>query len=356
MIEKKISDKILFLGPPYKNPKGGIASVLFLYSRLFESFNFIPTTNMGNFIENLSCFFLAIFKFLYYLLNQNIHIIHIQGASKISFWRVSIFICIAKWFNKKVIYHIHGGGFKSFSLQHKKSVSYIFSKCDVIVALSPNWKQFFEQEFHHKNVRIIPNLIDIPIEDHSDRDNNVIQFLFLGKICEKKGIFDLIDIIDENKDTFEGKMKLIIGGNGETERLEKTIKDKKLNKIIQFIGWVNGEKKIEILNKSHVYILPSYIEALPISILEAMSYHLPIISTRVGAIPDIVHNNENGFLVNPGDKDALKNAISEMISATPEKRENMGQRSFILVQPYLSIHVSKNLEELYMSLLKDDQI
>lgn len=353
MIGKTTSDKILFLGPPYKNPKGGIASVLYSYSRLFESLNFISTTNMGNFIENLSCFFLAIFKFLYYLLNRNIHIIHIQGASRISFWRASVFICIAIWFNKKIIYHIHGGGFKSFSLKHKKSVCYVLSKCNVIIALSQNWKQFFEKEFHHKNVRIIPNIIDIPLEDHSIRDNRVIQFLFLGKICEKKGIFDLIETIDENKDIFEGKMKLIIGGDGDTKRLEKFIKDNKLNEIIQYVGWINGEKKIEILNKSHVYILPSYVEALPISILEAMSYNLPVISTRVGAIPNIVYNNENGFLIAPGDKDALKNAITEMISVTPEKRESMGKQSFNLVQPYLSIHVEKELEELYMSLLKD---
>ena len=147
-------------------------------------------------------------------------------------------------------------------------------------------------------------------------------------------------------------MILIIGGNGETDRLIKIIKDKKLDEIIRFAGWVNGEKKIEVLNKSHVFILPSYIEALPISILEAMSYNLPIISTRVGDIPDIVINNENGFLINPKDKDALKNAISEMLSVTPEKRIKMGRRSFNLVQPYLSIHVEKDLEELYLSLLK----
>lgn len=352
MIKGTISNKILFLGPPYQNPKGGIAIVINAYSKLCESFNFIATTNLGGFMSNLICFIKALIIYHFYLLFRNIHIVHIQGASYISFWRAAVFICIAKFFKKKIIYHIHGGGFKCFSSQHKKSVQFIFSKCDVIVVLSTKWKVYFEQEFQCKDVKIIPNIIEYPREDHSNRENYPIQFLFLGKICGQKGVFDLIDIIDENKDTFKGRMILIIGGNGETDRLIKIIKDKKLDEIIQFAGWVNGEKKIEVLNKSHVFILPSYIEALPISILEAMSYNLPIISTRVGDIPDIVINNENGFLINPKDKDALKNAISEMLSVTPEKRIKMGRRSFNLVQPYLSIHVEKDLEELYLSLLK----
>ena len=356
MIESEISNKVILLGPPYKNPQGGIASVLFSYSKLFEKFNFIATTNMGNTTSNLLCFIKAILLFIYYLVFHNIKIVHIQGASKISFWRAAVLICIAKLLHKKTIYHIHGGGFKSFSLQHKKAISYVFSKCDVIVALSMNWKRFFEHEFNLDNVKIIPNIIETPQENHTNRNETIIQFLFLGKICNEKGIFDLIEAIDENKNFLIGKMKLIIGGNGETNRLERIIKDKKLDEIIQFVGWVNGKKKIETLNKSHVYILPSHIEVLPISILEAMSYHLPVISTRVGAIPDIVINNENGFLVNPRDKVALKNAISEMISFTPEKREKMGQQSFNLVQPYLSFHVEKILEDLYLSLLKDTKI
>ena len=352
MIAKSISEKILFVGPPYENPKGGIAYVIYAYSKLFEPFHFIKTTNLGHSVNNIICLIKALFIFLYKICNPNVQIIHIQGASKNSFWRAAIFICIAKLFHKKTIYHIHGGGFKSFSLQHKKAISYVFSKCDGIVALSMNWKRFFEHEFNLDNVKIIPNIIETPQENHTNRNETVIQFLFLGKICNEKGIFELVEVIDENNNSLIGKMKLIIGGNGETNRLERIIKDKKLDEIIQFVGWVNGEKKIEALNKSHVYILPSHIEVLPISILEAMSYHLPIISTRVGAIPDIVINNKNGFLVNPRDKDALKNAISEMISFTPEKREKMGQQSFNLVQPYLSFHVEKILEDLYLSLLK----
>jgi glycosyltransferase involved in cell wall biosynthesis len=349
MISKDITDRIVLLGPPYKNPKGGIASVLFSYSKLFETFNFISTTNMGNTLENLLCFIKAIFIFIYYLIFRNIRIVHIQGASKISFWRASVFICIAKWFNKKVIYHIHGGGFKTFSLQHKKVVSYIFSKCDVIVALSSSWKQYFEEEFLHENVLVIPNIIDFPIEDHSKRNNAVLQLLFLGKICDKKGIFDLVDIIGENINIFDGKLRLVIGGNGETERLEKTIGDKKLQEIVQFVGWVNGKEKIDLLNNSHVFILPSYIEAYPISILEAMSYHLPIIATNVGNIPEMIQDGVEGYLVEPGNKKQIFHTLLKVINLSTSL-EDMGSKGYLRCKEHIPSNVENELAQMYQIL------
>jgi len=350
MIEKTISNKVLFLGPPYKNPKGGIAIVINAYSKLCESFNFIATTNLGGFMSNFFYFIKALIIYHYYLIFRNIHIVHIQGSSFMSFWRAAVFICIAKLFKKKIIYHIHGGCFKDFSSQHKKSVQSIFSKCDVIGVLSTKWKVFFEQEFQCKDVRIIPNIIEYPREDHSNRENYPIQFLFLGKISERKGIFDLVNIIDENKNTFEGKMKLIIGGNGETDRLEITIKEKKLDEIIQFAGWVSGEKKTSLLNNSHVFILPSYIEAYPISILEAMSYHLPVIATNVGDIPEIIHDGKEGYLVEPGNKTQILNAIMNAFNS-PTSLMEMGNKGFERCKVHLSNNVEKELTQLYNSLL-----
>lgn len=67
-----------------------------------------------------------------------------------------------------------------------------------------------------------------------------------------------------------------------------------------------------MLNGADVYVLPSYKEGLPISILEAMSYSLPVISTRVGGIPEIIMNGKNGLLINPGDKEALYESIIKL--------------------------------------------
>ena len=98
------------------------------------------------------------------------------------------------------------------------------------------------------------------------------------------------------------------------------------------------------------FILPSYNEGLPISVLEAMSYSLPVISTTVGGIPEILKNGENGFIMEPGDKDAIYHAV---VSLMEDKSlcKDMGKKSFEKVQVHLPEYVEKQLETLYDSLL-----
>lgn len=113
---------------------------------------------------------------------------------------------------------------------------------------------------------------------------------------------------------------------------------------------MSGDKKIQIINEVDAFILPSYNEGLPISILEAMSYNLPIISTSVGGIPEILKNGYNGFLIRPGDKKALKNAILTLIN-NPSLRKEMGKHSQEMVQPFLPTTVEGQLRTLYKELL-----
>lgn len=125
-----------------------------------------------------------------------------------------------------------------------------------------------------------------------------------------------------------------------------------LNDIVSFEGWVSGDKKINLLNKVDAYILPSYHEGLPISILEAMSYSLPIISTNVGGIPEILKNGENGFIITPGDKDAIYRAILELMN-NEKLRMDMGKASYSKVQEHMPGFVERQLNDLYRSLLNE---
>jgi len=101
-----------------------------------------------------------------------------------------------------------------------------------------------------------------------------------------------------------------------------------------------------------IYILPSYNEGLPMSILEAMTYCLPIISTPVGGIPEAVHDGVNGYLINPGDCKALAEKI-ELLATDKPLREQMGLASYKLVQEKFDINVIiKQLKEIYQDVLK----
>ena len=351
MINKETSKLILTIGCQWKRPKGGIAVVLNSYSRRFPEFNIIVNSNGKNAIANLLQLIYSLVAItLKLVFCRSIRIVHIHTASYNSFKRSALFISLAKFFKRKVVIHIHGGGFKEY---YEKNTSFVHKnllKCDTIIALTEYWKEFFKG-LGFKNVIVVPNIVDSPIIQEKKYHDDKVHILYLGLITKAKGIYDLLDVINEHKVEFDGKITLHIGGNGETITLQNIIKEHGLSNIVKFEGWVSGEKKLELLNNTDVFILPSYTEGLPISILEAMSYKLPVISTPVGGIPEVVKDEENGFLITPGDKKALYNTIIKL-ATDKEQRMSMGELSYKKVQPHFPENVSARLENIYKELLK----
>ena len=340
---------ILTIGIDYRVVRGGVAAVENVYSTFYQPFNHVTTTVTNGQVKKLLVLCKAILQFLYWMLfHPEIKIVHVQGSVGASFWRKAIFIYIAKFFHKKVVWHMHAGRFAVFYQQHRYAVRKVVDKSDVIIALSEYWKEYFKNEFPTKRVEIIKNVISAP-RVHKQQ-TGYFTLLFLGLLGKNKGIYDLLECIRDHKVEFQGKLKLYIGGNGEIEHVKQLIKEYGIADIVIFEGWVSGDKKIELLNKSDAYILPSYKEGLPISILEAMSYGMPIISTPVGGIPEIVSNGENGYLVEPGNKEDIYKAIMSLLNDA-DLRNRMGRISLSRVGEHLPEYVEKQLETLYDSLL-----
>ncbi len=133
------------------------------------------------------------------------------------------------------------------------------------------------------------------------------------------------------------------------EQLRNAIAKGGLSDIVKFEGWVSGEKKIELLNWADVYILPSFNEGLPISILEAMSYKKPIISTPVGGIPEVV-DKTNGILVTPGNDEEIFSAMKHYVDYKADITKH-GEESYKKAETYLPDYVLKHLKKIYESLL-----
>jgi glycosyltransferase involved in cell wall biosynthesis len=78
-------------------------------------------------------------------------------------------------------------------------------------------------------------------------------------------------------------------------------------------GWVSGQAKEKLLQRNGIYVLPSYNEGLPVSVLEAMAADLAVITTRVGGIPELIADGSNGVLIEPGDREGLKMSMSTLL-------------------------------------------
>ena len=342
---------VLTIGINYRVVRGGIAAVENVYSTFYKPFNHVATAIPGGEPQWKKGFVLAKAYVRFWgwmLFHPEIKIVHVHSGSGVSFWRKRVFIHIAKRCGRKVVLHMHGGMFDDFSKANRKAVEKTLECCDAVIALSDYWKTFFETEFGYKKAIVVKNVIAAP---HVNKQSHeCFTLLFLGLLGHNKGIYDLLDVIASHKDEFQGRLKLRVGGNGEVDKVKALIKAQGISDIVSYEGWVSGEKKVDLLNAADAYILPSYKEGLPISILEAMSYGLPTISTKVGVIPEIINDGVNGFLITPGDKVAIYTSIKKLLS-DPQLAVLMGAKSTDKVKEHLPAFVEKQLCDLYKSLL-----
>jgi glycosyltransferase involved in cell wall biosynthesis len=118
------------------------------------------------------------------------------------------------------------------------------------------------------------------------------------------------------------------------------------------LGWVSDSEKWAIYQKADLLILPSYEEGLPYVIIEAMASGLPIISTPVGGIPEVIKEGINGFLINPGDYEALANRIIQLVQ-NKELRLTIGHKNQEDAKnKYAQEQIFLNLENIYNHLME----
>jgi glycosyltransferase involved in cell wall biosynthesis len=145
-------------------------------------------------------------------------------------------------------------------------------------------------------------------------------------------------------------MTLRIGGSGELEKAKQAAISQGIADSVEFLGWVVGDAKLKLLEEADVYVLPSFHEGLPVSILEAMSYGVPVLSTRVGGIPELVREGLDGFLVEAGKVDDLADRMARL-AADAALRSAMGASGRERVQAHYSeAMVVPALEALYTEL------
>jgi len=212
--------------------------------------------------------------------------------------------------------HIHGGNFKKFyeiecSQIKKQFINKYLNMVDHIIVLSNEWKKFFSNIVAIEKITVIHNGVAIPTDINKDFNNHNI--FFMGRICYEKGVFDLIEVFKKIHYLYPDSV-LNICGNDDKGELKNIIIKSELEKAVNILGWIKDQKKEEQLINNSIFVLPSYIEAMPMSILEAMSYYNYVISTNVGDIPSVLENGKCGVIIQPGDKATLFNELNDILS------------------------------------------
>lgn len=340
--------------------RGGMLSVVegYLADGLFSRYNvtLLYSHVEGSFYLRLLAAIKAFMQLLQLLIRCRVSLVHCHSAMKTSFWRKSLFALISRLAGVPVIFHLHGSEMKSFvnaqPVLIRRLIGWILAKQSAVVVLSGSWSSYLKSISPRANVVILSNYIDLPVLDNNSlRDSDAaVVVLFLGLIGKRKGVYDLLHSFKSALEQLPN-LRLIIGGNGEVAQAKALARELNIENSVVFAGWVSGEAKVNLLRHACLYVLPSYNEGLPVSLLEAMSWQVPVITTRVGGIPELVRDGIDGLLIEAGDRTALSSAIVSLAQDV-DLRKNMGLQARIQVERNFSKEVIlPKLENLYRTLI-----
>lgn len=347
--QTKILSKVVIVGPTI-NGKGGISSVLSTYMAHIPCLRFRCTNSERGTIAGMFVLSGTMIKLIADRLSGR-KVVHVHYASGKSWIRKKFLMRYARMLGYKVVTHCHAAQMDKFTHMYgAERLKKVLSKAKVNIVLSTKWKDFFDREIGCGNVEIVNNIVSRPVNLLKDSNSPLATFLFLGAIGERKGVYDLLKAVAMLKQSGYS-FKLIVGGNGEVERFLKEVQGAGLEDVVDFRGWISGDQKDELLRNSDVLLLPSYAEGLPISILEAMSYGRAIIATPVGGIPEVVKDGINGIMVEPGNIDAIAEAMERYIKDVSLSSQH-GEESLKIVRPYYASAVRSRLVELYARALE----
>ena len=302
---------------------GGICAVIDQYRRsaIAERFRVLLTGNSstGGPVMKAAAIIGGCLALAWNCAFKDVSLVHLHTASGVSFYRKSACFFIAKLFRKKTVVHIHGGGFIDFygrsNPMVRSLVRQVLDHADHIIVLSESFRSAMLSITKNRNLSVVYNpirVMDFACSRSPDPAASP-KLLFMGDVIERKGIGELIGAMRIVTDRIP-QATLQIFGKGRLDFYRQMAAEQGVAGAVTFGGFISGPEKIEAYRSSSLFLLPSYVEGMPMVIVEAMAAGLPVVATTAGGIPEIVEEGINGFLVPPRDTEALADRILRILS------------------------------------------
>jgi glycosyltransferase involved in cell wall biosynthesis len=207
---------------------------------------------------------------------------------------------------------------------------------DVFLSQGKSWSDFAiaDMKLTPERVRLIPNwtatqehlsIGQARVFSHEEKP----RLIFVGWLEEFKGLTELLQAVRVVRD--EGyDFDLTLAGRGDAERSAKTfVEENCLSERVHFAGWVEADDLRTLLDQHNIFVLPSWAEGLPNSMIEAMAAGLAVVITRVGMVPDFVIDGEHALLVPTKAPDLLAQALLRVVDDTA-LREKLARNGYAL--------------------------
>src|SRR5262245_28252374 len=360
---------VVMLGP-HRSAVSGISTHLnlLLCSRLADEFSLVhfqvgSEGRAESGLRRLGRILASPFYLAAAILVRRAAIVHINTALNArAFWRDLVYLVVARLCGARVLYQVHGGALPQQFFPRSRAVTAVLRKtmglAHAIVVLAQVELEAYRRLFPGRQVLACPNSVDVAqyskiARAHSDTAAP-LELVYVGRLTAEKGLYEALRGLQlANRDG--ARARLAVAGSGPEEaRLRQFARE--LGACASFVGPVSGEDKITLLTRADVLILASYSEGLPYALLEAMAAGTAVITTRVGAIPDVVTEGVHGLFVPSRDAGAIARAIATL-AADREALARMGRACRRRIAGGYSMErLSRELRSLYVEICATRQM
>ncbi|MBA7591883.1 D-inositol-3-phosphate glycosyltransferase [subsurface metagenome] len=294
------------------------------------------------------------FRLFWILVLFNPKIVYFTISPIKAFFRDLLYVFILKLFNKKIIYHLHVQGIKNY-VNNSRYKLFLYKwayKNAHIICLSHLISDDISEIYRGKPFIVNNGIKPIISKIRITKNSNKIRILFLSNLLESKGVFDFVESIKILKTKYSNFIAVMVGNPSEISEIELNnyIRINHLANEIEYLGPKYNEKKFHQFLKADLFVYPTKDDAFPLTILEAMNFGLPIITTKEGGIPDIIDDNLNGMLVEKGKPIDLANKLVSLFE-DESLRKSLGmaaKEKFFL--KYTEEIFNRNMKEIFLQI------
>jgi len=298
----------------------------------------------------------SMLTFIWWLIWWRPQIVHVHFSYKAGFYRESLFMLVSRTFGCVTYAHAHAPDFDGFYRKQPSLaqwyIRFVLQRVSTLIALSPVWENYYRTLSPTVPIEVLNNPVEVPNISRPSYVKPIV--LTLGELGHRKGTYDLLCAIPKVVEQFPD-CEFWLGGDGDVEGVSQLIREQNLSKHVKVLRWIRGEVKNQALLSAMIYALPSYHEGMPVSVIEAMMYGVPVITTRIGSIPYVFEHNHHAILIDAGDVSALEASLLELL-ANSDKRQTLANNAHIIAtQMFAPEIVIDQLETLYINSMRESK-
>jgi len=287
---------------------------------------------------------------------------HVNITGRGSTIRKIILLTIARAVGLRYVLHVHdydyGDYYSGRGEVLRTLIAAIFRRAVTVVVLGGRDQEVISQLFQlpRSRVTILHNAVPDPVPALSRASplGRPCHLLFLGHLSARKGLPDLLQAL-ANLPVAQRCWRATLAGGGPIDEFRTLADDLGILDRLSFPGWVDQATVKALCAEADVLVLPSYAEGLAMAVLEGLSYGLAVITTPVGAHPEVIEPEVSGILIPPGNVEALAGALVRVIDdASLRQRLGAGARRRFLEKFDVRAYAER-LSQLHASLLLDPQ-